>query len=81
MGGRHPYVHYGHIRPVLGRGRNEGRPVADHRDDVVALLGQQPYQPLPQQDRVVGEDEPHAVASPPAGQLRPDARSGHPAGC
>ena len=53
---RHPYVDDADVGPVGRGGGDERGPVADRGHDVVAVLGEQPDQPLPQQDRVVGDD-------------------------
>ena len=48
---------------------------AEHRDDLVAVLGQDPPQPFPQQDRVLDDQDPHgsstsSVVGPPGGLAR-----------
>jgi len=47
---------------VRQHSRNQRRPVPDRRDHLVAVLGQQPDQPFPQQHRVVGHHNPQRPA-------------------
>src|SRR5439155_14843097 len=69
---RHPHVHDRHVRPVRDDRLYQRRPIADHGDHLVPVLGQQPDEALPQQYRVVGHDYPHGSSArisvgPPAG--------------
>ena len=57
MGRWHPDVDDRDVRIVLADRGEEGLGIADLGDDVEPGLGQQPRDPLPQEERVVGQDE------------------------
>ena len=62
VGRRHPDVDDRDVRAMLADGLQERVGVAGLGDDLEAGLGQQPRDPLAQQERVVGEDEPQGHA-------------------
>ena len=57
VGGWHPDVDDRDVRSVLADRSEQGLGVADLGDDIEAGLGQQPRDALPQEERVVGQDE------------------------
>ena len=84
---RHPDVEHPDVGAVLQRRRDVRRTVADSGHDLVAGLGEQQLEPLPQEERVVRDDDSHCpptgshaatTVGPPAGELtssRPSAAS------
>jgi hypothetical protein len=70
--GRHPDVDHAHVGDGGGDRPQELLGVAVGRDDLMAGLGQQPGQSLPQQHRILGDHDPHGstaemIVGPPDG--------------
>ena len=76
VGRRHPDVDDGDVRLVLTDSREELGRVASLGDDLEACLVEQPRDPLPEEDRIVGERDPQGhVTGSIARMAMPDSSS------
>ena len=61
--GRHAHVDDGEVGLVLGDDDEERVGVADPRDDLVAGVLEQAREALAQEDRVLGDHDPHGISA------------------